>query len=67
MSAGQPVLEQDDERGRDDDRGVLGEPGAADPEDLADERARAGVAALISSSMTRVLFSAATLVATHIP
>ena len=26
-----------------------------------------GVAALISSSMTRVLFSAATLVATHIP
>ena len=33
-----PVLEQDDERGRDDDRGVLGQAGPADPDDLADEQ-----------------------------
>ena len=40
--AGDPVLEQDDERGRDDDRRVLGETRAADPDDLADEELARG-------------------------
>ena len=64
---GDLVLESQDEERRHGDRQVLGQPGRRRCPTTLPISSWRGDAALIISSMTRLLFSAATPVATHIP